>query len=46
MTEPATDKRTPEQKNAANRHSIITWTVFIGGLGLLLAAVDLFLLAE
>lgn len=46
MTEPVTDKRTPEQKKAAIRQSIITWTVFIGGLGLLFAAVDLFLLPE
>lgn len=46
MTEPDKDNRTPAEKRAEIRASIITWAVFIGGLALTFAAVDFFLIAE
>jgi len=46
VTEPEKDNRTDAEKRAEIRASIVTWTAFIGGLALLFAAVDYFLIAE
>jgi len=46
VTEPEKDTRTREEKNAGIRSSIITWAVFIGGLAMVFAAVDFFLISE
>lgn len=46
MTELEKDNRTPAEKKAEIRVSIITWAAFIGGLALAFAVANIFLMAE
>lgn len=44
MTEPEKDNRTPAEKKAEIRHSIIGLTVFITGTAILFAVMDVFIM--